>query len=513
MGIIEDPNDSTYVRRNGKTVRGEKRYREMMLRKTPNSKYSRVPRKSIRAYREALGCYSCDPKIRKEGRDAFNYLCMLGLHRGKEIMYNTGIIFVGQYRSGKDMMIDKLLCAPFDELECLELYPRDMKTNKSTSTRYALKKKDIEGKSEFNGYVKCRVITFSDILDSDSINKNISAIIGFFKNITGNPFATYRDLYKSAVNTRVDSLLVGASNEIIPVEKGMERISIIQIRTRGNLVKFSKGGKAIAERQGILRSVPWISVLRFNKGVGPLPDDKSVRVDFDYDEENMNKRDIYDVNSYTADEVEDNLDEGSLVVRDGEALGEWIRYESEMFWAWAHKRYTTHPKYKQMFSRFSPTIPLDNSALRQSQEMSNPSILFANEIRSGNVESIAEKFHIASVRKNDFKTILNAKPAEECTSGSSDRVIGFGPDGDRLYLSTIAWAINAINGNSDPSSKFYYRAERVEKSIRRIGLKITIDTNGGGLSYVSLPGIKQSIYNKLDKYSSAQSSKREDITF
>ena len=69
--------------------------------------------------------------------------------------------------------------------------------------------------------------------------------------------------------------------------------------------------------------------------------------------------DIYDVDSYTADEVEDNLEEGSVVVRDGDAIGEWVRYEAEMYWAWVHKRYTTHPKYKKMYSRFSPAIPLE----------------------------------------------------------------------------------------------------------------------------------------------------------
>ena len=129
------------------------------------------------------------------------------------------------------------------------------------------------------------------------------------------------------------------------------------------------------------------------------------------------------------------------------------------------------------------------------------------------MESIAEKFHIASVRKNDFRALLEAKSAEDCGTSSTDRVIGFGPDGDRLYLSTIAWAINAISGNSDPSSKFYYRAERLEKAIRRVNLKINIDTAGGGHTYVIMPNIKQTIQNKLDAYSSKQNAKRKDPVF
>ena len=497
-GYPEDPLDSDYQRKNSKgqvvsTVRNEKKYREMMNRRIPGLNKSRVPRISIRLLREVCGCYSCDPITRAEGRAAFNHICMLGLYRASQPTYDAGLILQGIFRSGKDMIVDRYITNYFEEDECVELEPEPLGRKAQSNNTYNLTKKDIQRTGEFNNYVSYKFLKFSDLLDG-SIPSHI--VIGFLKSLTGIKTANLREMYRAPVSIAVDLLLVGTSNSIISVEKGMERISIIPILTRGKFVKLGTRDKKwgegktvpipVAEKKGKLRDVPFISKLRFVVGIGPLPDDETAKKEYTFDVSELND----DLNRICPPD-EDSIE--GTIVRDSVAAGHWVRYESEMFWSWVHKRFTTNPKYMNMYKNFVPTIPIQNRALKKSQEMSNVSGLVANEVRAGDAESLSKRLYEGGARIGTFQELRNpARPGD--TNRVGINVYWFGENGDRLYIDTLAWAINAKSGLQDTKDKNYISSHSVYRSIQYVGVEIKLEK---GLMFVEIPGIKEALNRRL----------------
>ena len=497
-GIEEDPKDHIFERKNSRgeviaRIPREKKYREMMSRKISGMNRTRTPITSIKILREALGCYSCDPETRAEGIAAFNHICMLGLYRAQQPTYDAGIIMQGIFRSGKDMIVDRYLTNYFEEDECSELEPEPLGRKAQSYNTYNLTKKDIQRTGDFNMYVAYKFLKFSDLLDG-SIPSRV--VIGFLKSLTGIKTANLREMYKAPVSIAVDLFLIGTSNSIIAVEKGMERISIIPIYTRGRFVKFGtkkrKWGDGdtvpipIAEKKGKLRDVPSVSKLRFVVGKGPLPDDETAKKEYVYD----SVEDDDDLNRICPPD-EANIE--GTIVRDSVAAGHWVRYESEMFWAWAHKRFNTNPKYINMYKNFVPTIPIKNRALKKSQEMSNVAGLVANEIRAGDVDSLARRLYDGAARVGDFSQLRNpAVPGNKNVIGA--KVYWFGENGDRLYLETLTWAINAKSGLQDIKDKSYVSSHSIRRAVDYVGIYPKV---ADGLTFIVVPGIKEAIDRML----------------
>ena len=504
-GITENPDDNVYYRSNGDKLYNQKNFRAFMLQQEKGS--SRVPRKSLRILREIFGCYSCTESIRKEALESLEWLEMLVLYRSKNQIYDAGMYLIGDYRSGKDMIVERFLInlmSPHDstKLEFRDGNPENSLTNDAA---YKLTKQELLGLSGFNAFMKYKVLQLSDVFSSKTLKKEGPDITNAMKGLLSTVFATLNEKYKAQTRIKVDTIIVVTSNTIIPLEKSMGRISVFRVRTRGNLVEY-QDGVAIRERRGRLYNVPWVARLRFQKHVGPLPDDMDMNAEYNY--KDNSDREGFETSNKSIEGV-DPRD----VITGGKALGEYLRWESEAWCAYLHHKYIVGRPMKDStgkpiddpkvvkFRAFKPEIPVKTSALNESYGKGNPAQLFANLVGSKDVNAIARKLvNVAKSmnRLNIFDDKHITVIGDEETSGKvmmEEKFLWFGPEGDRLYLHNIAWCINHGSAANN-SEKYKYSVRAVEDSLSDFGCEMeTLNEN----TFTLIDGLKVAVDEEVKK--------------
>ena len=555
-GLKENPDDFHRKAVTGVKLYGQTKYREAINKKidpqynilTAGPVYiggknervllSRVPRKTLRITREIFGCYSSNKKIRKEGRKSLRFFEMLMLYRAFNRLYDTGLFLIGDSKTGKDMLIERLLVSPLSPVDSTEIKQVEDDVDDGTekprnNAGHKLTRDQLIGKSNFTRFLIYHVLHASDVLPPNPTQEEIHEIVLHFKKLLGTVMASVNDKFKIEVQRTLDLLLVITSQTIIPTERGIGRISVFRTRTRGNLVEF-KDGVAIRERQGKLYNVPWVAKLRFANYIGPLPDDPNLHAPYHYSDNALRKRfrrvinpefismerqseewakdPVYSQHYDKCPEyVDDPIDEVSRdmvsnPLTGGKALGEWLRFESYYYFMYLHYKYMVgknkNDKNVEEFKQFSPEKTIETSALKEAYERTNPMQMIASLVGHKEVKQVASKLVHIVVQSGDLNTIFNAKK-NASKFRHNDELSDFGDNGNRLYLHNVVWWLdNGVNRNKRMGENEYSSyMDTIEDYMKDFECDIEYENNNG---YVVLEGLKDCVLAEVKRIKESQ---------